>query len=241
MERESTRAFECTCDELISSKFIMSAQKIKNLLKCVAYYEDLRTVVEQSKLGFDYSKELAKAMLTLDGKNIFKLPSGSSKILALVTCMLLDFDADRLDITKFIKDFYPSLSHNLSFKTFCTEIIEPYRKSMLERLEQSHDNLVVDIEHKADEAINLVNEAIIEQSEQIIAQAISLIKGADIGAELRSECLLMLEGYIYSLETRDERKITIAWIGLKNTLSQVKTVENSLDKLKEVLKMYLVC
>lgn len=39
---EAVAAFSAQCDEFIGSKLIMSNQKIRMLLRCMAYYDELK-------------------------------------------------------------------------------------------------------------------------------------------------------------------------------------------------------
>ena len=131
---EAVAAFTAQCDEFIGSKLIMSNQKIRMVLKCLAYYDELRGIVEDCKYNFDYEAEYSRAIVNLGTVTIFRLPSSARKKVALVVCLLLDFDEPRRDFVKFIQDFYRAEDKNDSYVGFINGVIAPFKEAMISLL-----------------------------------------------------------------------------------------------------------
>ena len=49
---EAVAAFSAQCDEFIGSKLIMSNQKIRMLLRCMAYYDELKKLAYTFRLNY---------------------------------------------------------------------------------------------------------------------------------------------------------------------------------------------
>ena len=71
---EAVQAFLAQCDELENSSFIMSYNKIRMLLKCLAYYPELRNLVDECKYNFDFDREYSRSIVSLGTTNAFRLP-----------------------------------------------------------------------------------------------------------------------------------------------------------------------
>ena len=112
---EAVAAFSAQCDEFIGSKLIMSNQKIRMLLRCMAYYDELKKLAYDCRFNFDYDDEYNRAIVNLGTATIFRLPASLRKRVALILCLLLDFDEGRRDFVKLVQDFYAALSEQADY------------------------------------------------------------------------------------------------------------------------------
>lgn len=125
---EAVAAFSAQCDEFIGSKLIMSNQKIRMLLRCMAYYDELKKLAYDCRFNFDYDDEYNRAIVNLGTATIFRLPASLRKRVALILCLLLDFDEGRRDFVKFVQDFYRADDKTTATSGLSTASSPPLRK-----------------------------------------------------------------------------------------------------------------
>lgn len=237
---EGLRAFEAQYKQLMESKFILCAIPMRNFLKCLAYYDEFNSVIKKFRQNFDYKKEIYKCSTEINGIKTFTMPTIHSKIIPLVTCLLLDFDDGSKNLTQFILDYFPSASHNQSYRAFCDTIITPFYEAMLAVTSGNDVKVVEDEISIADKQIDLVNGGLFEQGEYLAQRLYEAIKMSSIADEDREECKIVIEGFLLATESCDSRRIKSAWIGMKNTLKPLKIANSPLTKLEDLLKFYMV-
>ncbi len=233
---EAVAAFTAQCDEFIGSKLIMSNQKIRMLLKCMAYYDELRGIVDDCKYNFDYEAEYSRAIVNLGTVTVFRLPSSARKKIALTVCLLLDFDEPRRDFVKFIQDFYRAEDKNDSYVGFINGIIAPFKEAMLQLLSEDEKD---ETEIRDDKQIE-VNAAIAEQTDYYIKTQIEVVKNSKLDTDTRKDIIYMLDYFVIVLNMRDAQLIKAYWIGLKNTLVYNKMFGKNAQGLEDVIKSYLL-
>ena len=110
------------CNVMLNSKFIMSSNCIASILKVIASVPCLTNYL--IKCSQDFSFDLAFDQATKTSK--FTLPDSAKATVAFVSEMLFKFDRKELDLTKFIKIYYPEKNFEGSYKAFTQDIIAPY-------------------------------------------------------------------------------------------------------------------
>lgn len=237
---EALRALDSQYEQLVKSKFIFCSAPMKNFLKCLAYYDEFSAVIKKYKQNFDYKKEFYKCAMDINGVKTFTLPTIHSKIIPLVTCLLLDFDDGTKNFTEFMLDYFPSASHNQSYYAFCDAVITPFYEAIKAVAFGGEVRLQEDEITVADKQITIVNGGLFEQSEYLTQRLYEAVKTSNLTDEEREECKLVIEGFLLATESCDSRRIRSAWIGMKNTLKIVKAITTQLTKIEDLLKFYLV-
>ena len=110
------------CNVMLNSKFIMSSNCIASILKVIASVPCLTNYL--IKCSQDFSFDAAFNQATKTSK--FQMPDDSKTTVALVTELLFRFDRKEIDLTKFIKIYFPEKNFEGSYKAFCQEVIAPY-------------------------------------------------------------------------------------------------------------------
>lgn len=234
--KEAVAAFTAQCDEFIGSKLIMSNQKIRMLLKCLAYYDELRDLVDDCRYNFDYVAEYSRAIVNLGTATVFRLPQSPRKKVALVVCLLLDFDEPRLDFVKFIQDFYREDDKNDAYIGFINGIIAPFKAAMLSLLAGGDKE---DAEIKDDKKIE-VNAALSEQASYYLKTQIDAVKNSKLDADKRKDIIFVLDNFTTIMNMRDAQLTKAYWIGLKNLLADNKLFGKNAEGLDKVIKAYLL-
>ncbi len=238
-QSEAMCAFAAQCDELMSSKLIMSNQKIRMLLKCLAYYDELREVIDDCKFNFDYKDEYTRAIVNIGTVSVFRLPASPRKKVALVVCLLLDFDEPRRNFVQFLQDYFDfnADDRNAAYFAFCKNVIIPFKEAMLYLLSEGGKNEA--IEEKEIKKIK-VSTAISEQTDYYIRTAVETVNSSRLDDAVRKDIIFMLDNLKIVLDIRDAQLIKAYWIGLKNILQHYKLFNKNALGLEDVLKAYLV-
>jgi hypothetical protein len=235
-DNEAVCAFAAQCDELLNSKLIMSNQKIRMLLKCLAYYDELKTVVADCKFNFDYEEEYSRAIVNLGTVTVFRLPNSTRKKVALVVCLLLDLDEPRKNFVQFLRDFFNADDRNEAYYLFCRDVMVPFKEAMLALLCGDAEKPAVEQDAKKRE----VNAALSEQADYYIKTAVEAATSSKLEESTRKDIVFMLDNLKTVLDMRDAQIIKAYWIGLNHILGSSKLFNKNAQGLEEVLKAYLV-
>jgi len=129
---EELRLFSQSIKEMRNSKFIFAQGKISNLLASIAASENLCVTAEYCLAGFDYELEFFKAVLQNDGEYEFFIPAASKTAVALVFCLLCQFDLGKADFTEFLTKYYSKYNVLTAYGVFCEEVILPFQNAFFD-------------------------------------------------------------------------------------------------------------
>ena len=233
---EGIHALVCAVEDLQSSNLIFIDRKLKPLLKCLAYYPEFRTVLSYCNQGFDYDAEKRKAFAKLGDSDVFRMPKNPKTIVALVSNMLVEFDAGSMDIVTFSSRFFPTETKQASFEQCCAKVVEPFKLALV--------SLVIDgIEEEpkaVERTVEFASSGLHQQTEYLIVAMYNNLQEAAMEEEERAEFMVMLEGFAAALDTRDSLMIKAVWTGLKKALNAKKLCQKEVEKTNDVLRLYLV-
>ncbi len=233
---EGIHALVCAVEDLQSTNLIFIDRKLKPLLKCLAYYPEFRSVLSKCNQGFDYASEKKKALTKLGDSDILRLPKTPKALVALVSNMLLEFDSDGMDIVAFSATYFPEESKQASFVQFCARVIEPFKLALV--------SLVVDgVEEEpksVERTVEFASDALHQQTEYLLLAMYNTIQESSMQESERAEFMLMLEGFAVALDSRDSLMIKAMWAGLRKSLYAVGLCAKEVEKVNEVLRLYLV-
>lgn len=239
-QSEALAAFIAQCEDFKGSRPVMIQQKLRLLLKCMAYYDELKTLVEQCAAGFDYDREYSKCINNLGTSIVFRLPSSNKKKVALTTALLLDFDEPKRDFVRFIREFFPSSSHEESYRAFCEGVIVPFEQAVAELLTAAAAENQSGSAFERDAKAAEINIALSEQAANYIKNATDGVIAAHLTEGTRNDIIFMLDNFLTVLKLRDAQIIRGYWLGLKNTLRNYKLVNKFIENMEELLKDFCV-
>ncbi len=130
--------FDQACEEAAVSKFIVAEKRISSVLQCIAGSSILYEFISECLNGFDFKKETASLMRTIDGRlklAIDVLPR--RKRIAYVFSLFYSFDSRQNELLKFIQKYYSSNNVNLEYSEFCKEILLPFKYDIFNELAES--------------------------------------------------------------------------------------------------------
>lgn len=233
---EGIHALVCALEDLQNSNLIFVDKKLRSVLKCLAYYEEFRTVLAYCNKGFDYQAEKRKALTKLGENDILRLPKAQKTLVALVSNMLVEFDTGEMDIVIFAHKYFPSETKQHSFDQCFIKLIEPFKLALVSLVVEG-----IDEEPQAvARTVEFVSSALQQQTEYLLVNMVNSVRAATIDETERKDLTLMLEGFAAALDSRDSLMIRAIWEGLKRALKQEELCRNEIEKTDEVLRMYLV-
>ncbi len=215
---------------MMNSKFIMSSNCISSILKTIASIPVLTNYLIKCSQDFSFDQVMDRATST----SKFTLPAQQKEIVAFVTELLYKFDRKDIDLTKFIKIYYPSKNFEASYKMFTQDIILPYIMAFngIVREEETKDI------HLSDVAQAPAHAAKTQATQYILALTELVTNDNNLKDELRDDYLLMLEGFLYSFELNRTKMIKVVWTGLKSVMAQYKPAVSYIAAIEKILATY---
>lgn len=231
--------FKSLCQQVINSKFILSQQVISQLLKYVVTDEVIYSTVDLCMKNFDYYQEFSSSVIETGDTATFKLPYGNRKIVAMVLCLLYEFDNGKRNMSDFMFRYYPSLSANDSYSLMTKALILPFEKSLCEMVASKNDSIALSIDDTADRP--LVSDGAISQVEHILRNINATIQeDQHLSIELKTDYLVLTDGLYHAMESRDLRTIKIIFIGFKHALANYKPCAKKAKDVEACLKLYML-
>ncbi len=219
------------CNVMLNSKFIMSSNCIASILKVITSVPCLTNYLIKCSQEFSFDKTFEQATKT----SKFTLPDDSKTIVAFVTQLLYKFDRKEIDLTKFIKIYYPEKNFEGSYKAFCQDIIAPY---LLAYSTIVNEESVEDAKQESNVAA--FDAAKTQVTQYILALTEKVTNDESIKEEKRQNYLLMLNGLYYAFESDNTKIVKVVWVGLKSVMAQYKQGTSYLNEIERILLSYAV-
>lgn len=233
---EGVQALVCALDEMQNSTLIFVDKKLKSVLKCLAYYDEFRTVLAYCNQGFDYQTEKRKSLVKIGDNSVLRLPKNPKALVALVANLLLEFDSGSMDIVSFAGDFFPAVNKQDSYSECFVSLIEPFKLALVGLVVEGIEEDVPVVER----TVEFASDGLQQHTEYLLVNMVNAVREAKLDEEIRAEFLLMLEGFAAALDTRDTLMIKSIWLGLKRALAAQKLCARETEKVDEALRLYIV-
>lgn len=231
---EGVNALVCAVDDLENASLIYVDLRLRALLRCLSYYEEFKNVLTICYRGFDYEAEKARALGRIGDTYVFRLPNQQKALVALVSNMLLEFDAGESDILNFAVAYYPTESKQDSFSQFCAKVIEPFKRAIVDFVWEGIDDGAHNIKRVAELAPNGLR----PQTEHHLISMMNAVK--DIAPDSRGDLPMMIEGLAAALDSRDSLMIKCIWQGLRLMLNDRKLCSKDVREMDELMRLYLI-
>ena len=232
---EGVAALVSIIDELQTVNLILADKKVKELLKCLAFYPEFRAVLSKVNQGFDYMGEKKKALQKVGEHHVLRLPKNDKHLVALVSNMLVEMDAGAMDLLSFSRNYFPATTGAESLDLFVASVIEPFKFAIVDMVVNGMKEEQVLVERSIDFAPSGMG----EQVKNILVAMVKGVNECQQSADVRAELLLIIEGFAAALDNRDVLMIKSIWIGLRKYLISVKICAKEIEQTETVLSMYL--
>ena len=219
------------CNVMLKSKFIMSSNCISSILKVVASVPCLTNYLIKCSQDFSFDRTFDEATNT----SKFTLPESPKATVAFVTELLFKFDRREIDLTKFIKVYYPERNFEGSYKAFCQDIIAAY---LLAFSTIMHEENVEDAQK--DVNVPILEAARTQVTQYILALNDMITNDDSLKEEKRQDYLLMLNGLYYAFEKESAKMIKVVWVGLKSVMNGYKQGGSYMLAIEKIMQSYAV-
>lgn len=233
---EGIQALVCALDEMQNAPLIQVDEKLRKVLKCLAYYDEFRKVLAYCNQSFDFEQEKKNVFGKLGDTDVLRLPRNSKILVALVSNMLVEFDTNSKDIVSFSGQYFPAERKQDSYAAFFEKVMEPFKFALVHYVVEGFE----EEKQKIARSISFASEGLSQQAEYLLVAIANAIKESQLDEVERGEYGTILEGYAAALDSRDSLMIKAIWLGLKKALSAKGFCTNEIKKMDELLKLYLV-
>ena len=123
--------FIASVNDMINGKFILADIKIKKILNMLSESDELYRYISECMAGFDFSREYHKAEAKSSlNAGTFAVPTEDDKLVALVFCILVECDAQRLDFYTFINDNFAGSTKTEAYANFAKSLLVPFKNAI---------------------------------------------------------------------------------------------------------------
>ena len=233
---EGIEALVAALDDLQNAGLIMADKKIKAVLKCLAYYDEFRTVLAYCSDGFDYAAEKRKALQKAGDYHVLRLPKNAKTLVPLVAGLLVEFDDGTEDFISFCATYYPAADRQGSMTACCADMLERFKLDIVSLVVEG----VKEDAPLAPRTVEFAQDGLQKQTEYLLVAMVRAVGDGSLSEEDRKDLLTMLEGYSAALDTRDTLMIKAVWLGVKRALASLKMCAKEIAAMDELLRLYLV-
>ena len=233
---EGVQALVGAFEDLKSAKLIYAVDNLRRILKCLAYYDELRTALEFCSRGFDYRAEKSRAFSTVNGESALRLPKVGKTLVAFVANLLVEFDNRTMDMITFCGTYFPAENKQTSFDFFFEEVLAPFKFALV--------NVVVgggvDVPDAVERVVEFAPSGLTQRAEYLVVGIYEAVASENFDEEAREELKVMTEGFAAALDSRDSLMIRAIWLGLRRALDSVGICKKETSQIDEVLRLYLM-
>jgi len=239
--REELDLFIERADEFANSKYILADVKIVNLLKAIASSGTLLALFKNCLTDFDYEsakkRYLVKSQYQGSNKGEFVMPPNSRELIAFVFNVLMEIDANTINLSEFInKYFFVDGSFSSGYEAFITSMIKPFANSVKLLMESVIEGKLQDpVEALVEEETRRERQREIDEDNQRKQQELSQkkygasikaikdlllkdkqkIKAKDMDVVVKDEMILVIDMLANVVESQDKDAIEYAFVAYK--------------------------
>ncbi|MBQ8762094.1 MAG: hypothetical protein IJZ26_02090 [Clostridia bacterium] len=245
---EKIRAFYNACTDMCNAKFILADAKISQILKTIVASPELIATVGEALVNFNFDNEFAKAQVKNNITYLqFNLPKEPEKIVGLVFGLLSEFDAHRLDLHTFIRDYFNGDGRLIvdCFNDFVECIILPFRDAMCYMLGYETDGYKAEKSTETEQ--NVEEEPVDEEVENLLGNFFDDIttilsqiqetvnRDPKVKDDRKDEINITIDATIESIELGNLKIMNALLISLNYLLSPIKSIRFYNQELQDRL------
>lgn len=255
IEKDKIKNFFASVNEMIGGRFILSDVKVAKVLKNIASSEVLYDMFAKCLVNFNYEAEFSRAKVSnrVNG-GYFVMPDDEGKIVALVFCMLLEIDNQKLNLQSFVSEnFFSADGYNISYSNFALNVLVPFKTcvmnilgvdengesvtSELEELEANQttiDDFVEEIEEVVEEDLH-ITKILFSKMRVVLYDMLTLLDEARLKGTERDELTILFRGMIEAVDIENFKMINAFLVAFEKIIGKNKLFRNDFDNLKQLL------
>lgn len=247
-ENIKIKNFFDACNEMIQGRFILSDIKISKILKAIANSEVLYNLFAEVLSDFKFKEEFenAKTPNKVNG-GYFAVPEQDEKIVALVFCILLEVDNQKMNLQNFVNDyFYSPEGYNISYSNFSLSVLVPFKNAVLNLLGCNEDGTpikeeeeeVEPEEEETEEEPNHKQKILFANLRMSLNELLSVIVKSKISYEEKEELKIIINALFEAIEMESLIIINALVIPLEHMIGKNKQVKFYYNDFKECLVQF---
>lgn len=247
-ENIKIKNFFDACNEMIQGRFILSDIKISKILKAIANSEVLYNLFAEVLSDFKFKEEFenAKTPNKVNG-GYFAVPEEDEKIVALVFCILLEVDNQKMNLQNFVNDyFYSPEGYNISYSNFSLSVLVPFKNAVLNLLGCNEDGTpikeeeeeVEPEEEETEEEPNHKQKILFANLRMSLNELLSVIVKSKISYEEKEELKIIINALFEAIEMESLIIINALVIPLEHMIGKNKQVKFYYNDFKECLVQF---
>lgn len=244
-ENIKIKNFFDACNEMIQGRFILSDIKISKILKAIANSEVLYNLFAKVLTDFKFKEEFenAKTNTKVNG-GYFALPEDKERAVALVFCLLLEVDNQKMNLQNFVNDyFYSPEGYNISYSNFALSVLVPFKENVLELLGCDEQGSPIETEEEPEEVETQVPVSEPNHKKKILFanltkslnELLSVIRRSRISSEEKEELEIIIGAIYEAVEIENLNIINALVIPLEHMIGRNKQVKFYYNDFKESL------
>ena len=247
-ENIKIKNFFDACNEMIQGRFILSDIKISKILKAIANSEVLYNLFAEVLSDFKFKEEFenAKTPNKVNG-GYFAVPEEDEKIVALVFCILLEVDNQKMNLQNFVNDyFYSPEGYNISYSNFSLSVLVPFKNAVLNLLGCNEDGTPINEEEEevepeeeeTEEEPNHKQKILFANLKMSLNELLSVIIKSKISYEEKEELKIIINALFEAIEMESLIIINALVIPLEHMIGKNKQVKFYYNDFKECLVQF---
>ena len=257
-ELNKISAFINSCDDMINGKFILADVKILKILNMIASSEPLYRYIQECMIDFDFSREFSRAEVQnrLNNGN-FVPPVEKEKLVAMVFCLLVEFDKKHIDFYSFINNNFSTLTPGGEYGLFAKTLLVPFKNIIAEHFGLINGSSNVEVAQEPvqtqpqDEEIlkdEKVEEPAVEKTEMdkiwdnipVLVDSLlrTIMLDRKIKSDLKNSLEYILKSIKYSLKYNDMRLVASLVTSFDVLVAKIRSVKFIVEDLKNEIKRY---
>lgn len=246
-ENIKIKTFFDACNEMIQGRFILSDIKISKILKAIANSEVLYNLFADVLSDFKFKEEFEKAKTSnkING-GYFSVPENDEKAIALVFCILLEVDNQKMNLQTFVNDyFYSPEGYNISYSNFSLSVLVPFKNAVLNILGCNEDGTLIEeeVEEEAEEEYeepepNTREKILFANLTMALNELLSVIMRSKLNEEQKEELRIIIDAMFEAIELEHLTIINALTIPLEHMIGKNKQVKYYYNDFKECLVQF---
>lgn len=255
IEKDKLKNFFASVNEMIGGRFILSDVKVAKVLKNIASSEVLYDMFAKCLVNFNYDAEFSRAKVSnrVNG-GYFVMPDEESKIVALVFCMLLEIDNQKLNLQSFVSEnFFSADGYNISYSNFALNVLVPFKTCVMNILgidengesvtseqeeieanQTSIEDFVEQVEEPAEEDLH-ITKILFSKMRVVLYDMLTMLNEAKFKDIERDELTILFRGMIEAVDIENFKMINAFLVAFEKIIGKNKLFRNDFDNLKELL------
>ncbi|MBE5746545.1 MAG: hypothetical protein E7359_04635 [Clostridiales bacterium] len=249
-EKSKIKDFVKACNEMIGGRFILSDIKIARILECIASSEILYNLFAKCLINFNFRQEFKSALSTnkVNG-GYFVLPNEQNKIVALVFCLLIEVDNQKINLQSFINDnFFSPDGYNISYSNFAHNVLIPFKSCVLMLLNVNEDGEALNEEDNTYDAQVSIEDVELDATSKLLfanlTRAVNDLCSAvrrkgKLKKEQKEEIIIIAKAMNEAIKLENFKILNALIIPLEYILGKDKVLKNYYNDVKEsLIKLY---